>query len=418
MGLLGLFYGLGDSFFVHPLLARLPLFDTFRSPVRLAMYFVLGGTLLAGVGLERVIRGDEQSIRGGNSEGPLKRVALVVGGIVAFFGLLTVTGVLPSSLSAPATVAARVASTGMAALLIGGVTAGIAWAGLQHKLPATGAAVALVLLGTIDLFIFGAEQNTGSESMNPELVYQTSDRQYANFKVAPPEKLFRLKMREGGMALMPRNQGPYSGIMLFEGYNPLLLKRRVPPAWSPQKAFDFMNIKYDVAVDPATGGGGIVERPSAYPHARMLYDLKVGSTEQVLGWLKDSTIDYGKTVLLEKEPAIRPDGSGSGTAAITRYDAREIDVKVTTDKPGILVLSEVWYPAWKVQLDGNDAELLTADYSLRGVAIPAGTHTVTMRYESGSFSAGMWITIATTLLAVAGVVLMRKKSREGDEETE
>jgi hypothetical protein len=178
-----------------------------------------------------------------------------------------------------------------------------------------------------------------------------------------------------------------------------------------------MNIKYDVAVDQKTGGAGIVERPTAYAHARMLYDARVGSTEQVLGWLKDSTIDFGRTVLLEKEPTQKPDGSGTGTATISRYDASEIEVKVTTDKPGILVLSEVWYPAWKVQLDGADTEMLIADYSLRGVAVPAGTHTVTMRYESGAFSAGMWVTIATTLVAVAGVVLvgMRRKQTEPDE---
>lgn len=318
-------------------------------------------------------------------------------------------------LGAPAAVASHVATSGVAALLIGAITAAIAWAGLRRKLPGTGAAVALLLLAVIDLFFFGVDQNAAPESQNPELVYRANDQQFVSFKASPPEQIFRLKMREAGYMMMPRNQGPYSGIMLFEGYNPLLLQRRVPPAWSPQKAFDFMNIKYEVAVDPGAGSAGIVERPSAYPHARMLYDVRVGSTEQVLAWLKDSTIDFGRTVLLEKEPTHKPDGSGSGTAMISRYDAGEIEVKVTTDKPGILLLSEVWYPAWNVTLDGADAELLIADYSLRGVAVPAGTHTVVMRYQSGAFTMGMWITIATSVLAVAGVVLLGMRRRKNEE---
>jgi hypothetical protein len=331
MGLLGLLYGLGESFLVHPVLGRLPLFDTFRSPARLAMYLSLAGALLAGVGLERIIRGDERAIRGDDTDGPLQKVALITGGIIAFFGLLTVAGILPGMLGAPDAVAPRVATTGIAALLIGGITAAIAWAGLRRKLPGTGMAVALLVLGIIDLFIFGVEQNAAPESQNPELVYHSNDQQFVSLKADPPEKLFRVKMREAGVMLMPRNQGPYSEIMLFEGYNPLLLERRVPPAYSPQKAFDFMNIRYDVQVDQAAGRAGMVERPTAYPHARMLYDVRVGTTEQVLGWLKDSTIDFGRTVLLEKEPAHKPDGSGTGTATITRDDAGEIEVKVTTD---------------------------------------------------------------------------------------
>ena len=87
-------------------------------------------------------------------------------------------------------------------------------------------------------------------------------------------------------------------------------------------------------------------------------------------------------------------------------------MSVTTDKPGILLLSEIWYPAWQVTIDGAPAKLLRADYSLRGVAGPAGKHTVTMEYQSGAYRTGMWITLGTLVVAVAGAGLLWVRRRK------
>jgi hypothetical protein len=407
MALVGVLYALGDNFFVHPILARLPLFDTFRMPARLAMYLSLGAAVLAGVGLDRIVRGA--------ADAGLARIALIAGAVIAGVGLLTITGILPGILGAPEQVASMVNGTGAIALLVGGAAAAIAWMRLNGRMAGTVAASLLVLLGAIDLFVFGIGQNT-SET-DPQQSYAQNDAQFARFRAKAPDSLFRLRMRDGGAMLMARNQGPYSGIMLFEGYNPLLLARRVPPAYDPEKAFDFMNIRYSVRADPATQQMGIVERPSAYPHARMLYDVRVTNTEGVLAALKDRSIDFGRTVLLEKDPGIRTDGAGSGTARFTRYDASELELAVRTDKPGILVLSEVWYPAWKVEVDGRPAELLQADYSLRGVALGPGEHRVTMRYESDAFATGRLVTIGSLLVGLVGIALAWMRRRRADEAT-
>ena len=407
MALLGILYALGDSFLVHPILSKFPLFGTFRSPARLAMYLSLGGALLAGAGLERVIRREE-------SGGKLMRTTLVAGGIIVLIGLLTVSGTLAAMFNAPSEAIDAVSRTGIVPLLVGALSVAIIWAVLKGKMPAGGGAVALILLAAIDLFIFGVHQNAGLN--NPQEIYKYNDDQFATFKASPPDKLFRVRMRDRGM-LMQRNQGPYSGIMLFEGYNPLLLERRVPPAATPEKAYDFMNIRYGIQVDPASGAAGLAERPTAYPHARILYDAKMVDTAEAKRLLKSDEVDFTKTVLLENAPGStaqappRLDGAGTGSASITRYEADEIEVKATTDRPGILVLSEVWYPAWKAYIDGAESPIYIADYSLRGIAIPAGAHTVTLRYESSAFSTGMWITLVTLLATLGAIAWTVMKSR-------
>lgn len=412
MALFSLLYALGDSFFLHPIINKLPLFGSFRVPTRMMLFFGLGAALLAGVGLERAIRPDD------DGESPaLMRTTWIAGGIIVLIGLLSVSGVLGGMFNAPAEVAKATGATGITPILIGLGAVAVLWAGLKRKMPGAGVAVALLLLGTIDLFIFGAEQNPSPN--NPEQIYQRNDEQFAMLKAQAPDRLFRVKMRESGAMLMQRNQGPYSQIMLFEGYNPLLLARRVPPAQAAgqpgnyEPAYDLMNIRYAVRVDAATRSAGLAERPTAFPHARMLYDYRVADTAAIKKMLGSGEIDLSKTVLLEKEPSVKPDGTGSGTATISHYDPARIEVGVKTDKAGILLLSEVWYPAWHVYVDGAETELLTGDYSLRAIAVPAGNHTVELRFESSAYSTGKWITIATLLLSIGGAVAMGVRKKRG-----
>lgn len=403
MGLLGLLYGLGDSFFIHPILSKLPLFGTFRSPVRLAMYLSLGGALLGGVGLERVLRGDEAGER-------LAKVVLITGGIIVLIGIMAVGGGIGSpSADIPGEIISATRGTGATAILIGGIAALIAWMSLKGKIAMPVAGGALLLLAIIDLFIFGYDQNASPK--NPRETYDANDRQFTSLKADPPKKIFRVNMRSQYGMLMARNQGPYSGIMLYEGYNPLRLQRRVPPMPTEEGSFDLLNIRYGLQVDSAAGRVGLAERPTALPHARMLYDVHLLDSASVYNQMKEGSVDLRRSVFLEKDPGVKTDGTGNGTAAITAYDAQHIRVDVTTDKPGILVLSEIWYPTWKVIVDDRSSELLAADYSLRGVAIPAGHHTVEMRFESTAFRNGLWITLGTAALSLVGVILLGLRRR-------
>ena len=206
--------------------------------------------------------------------------------------------------------------------------------------------------------------------------------------------------------MMPRNAGPYADIMLYEGYNALRLQRRVPPVGQIERAFDLLNIRYDVRVDSATGGAAFVERPTAFAHARMIYDVRLVDSARAHAMLAAGELDLARSAVVEDDPGIAFDPAGKGDATITRYDAREIEVKVNTDRPGLLLLSEIWYPAWQVTIDGAPAKLLRANHSLRGIAVPAGSHTVALHFESSAFRTGTWVTIASLLVGAVGVAIM------------
>jgi uncharacterized membrane protein YfhO len=65
------------------------------------------------------------------------------------------------------------------------------------------------------------------------------------------------------------------------------------------------------------------------------------------------------------------------------------------ENPGLLVLSDTFYPGWKAYVDGKKATIYPTDLALRSVFLPAGEHTVEFVFSPGSFKLGSAITIAS-----------------------
>ena len=74
-------------------------------------------------------------------------------------------------------------------------------------------------------------------------------------------------------------------------------------------------------------------------------------------------------------------------------------VEAQADRPALLVLTDSWYPGWKATVDGEPTEIERVDYLIRGVPVPAGSHTVEFTYEPASWRAG-WIVSALALLTI------------------
>jgi hypothetical protein len=140
------------------------------------------------------------------------------------------------------------------------------------------------------------------------------------------------------------------------------------------------------------------------PRAWIVHSAKRAKPEEALKLLSSGAVDPGQKALLEREPPdlARPDDPSSDRALVTEYEAGRIQVKTTTGAPGLLVLSEVYYPAWKAYVDGEPAPLYRADYLLRAIPIPTGDHTVELRYESSSLKMG----VAISLFAYAALVAL------------
>lgn len=89
---------------------------------------------------------------------------------------------------------------------------------------------------------------------------------------------------------------------------------------------------------------------------------------------------------------------------------KTVRLRVTGTSGGLLVLLDAYADGWRAQVDGHPARIYPANLAFRAMAIPAGTHTVELRYKPRSVTAGLVLT-SIGWLAVGVLALGSFRSR-------
>jgi hypothetical protein len=97
--------------------------------------------------------------------------------------------------------------------------------------------------------------------------------------------------------------------------------------------------------------------------------------------------------------------AGEGVATITLYDPNEVVLQVEASRAGLLFLSEIYYPAWRAEVDGEPVEIARTNTAFRGVVVPAGSHEVRFRYSTAEFRIGFVVSGLAAAGAIAGLLL-------------
>ena len=152
----------------------------------------------------------------------------------------------------------------------------------------------------------------------------------------------------------------------------------------------------------------LYENTRALPRAWLTSEARSLDPQSMLevirsGKFQDGTVwEPERTALVEGELPEKPQTGSQHSATITRYEPNRIEAATKADTPSILVLSENHYPGWRAYVDGRFVDTLRVDYNLRGVALPAGEHTVALVYRPKSVIVGA----ALSLLGIVGLALM------------
>ena len=100
---------------------------------------------------------------------------------------------------------------------------------------------------------------------------------------------------------------------------------------------------------------------------------------------------------------------------MTAYEPNQLTYDVKSDKGGVLVFSEIYYPGWTATIDGQPAELGRANYVLRALKVEPGQHKVELSFFPQSVSTTetiAWTSLIILLLLLVGIIAWEVKKRK------
>lgn len=99
------------------------------------------------------------------------------------------------------------------------------------------------------------------------------------------------------------------------------------------------------------------------------------------------------------------DAEGTAELRVTESNSR-IEIDVASNKKGILVLADSWYPGWTATVDGVAVDVFPVDLAFRGVEISEDAKQVVFTYDPLSVRYGLYTTLIAGSLAVLWTLVL------------
>jgi hypothetical protein len=183
------------------------------------------------------------------------------------------------------------------------------------------------------------------------------------------------------------------------------------------------------------------QNPGAYPRVWIVHDVLVlphlgandpisvdRRTRQVL--FPDGTPrEFRETAIVETNAKIEfpVDGQARITSTggdqgercqIVTYEPERLKIQVRLQRPGLLVVSDTFYPGWVAEVRSGDGPrvatpILQTNRIMRGVVLPAGAHEIVFAYRPRPFYVGATISAVgwfALLIGFAAGLWRRRKT--------
>jgi hypothetical protein len=254
---------------------------------------------------------------------------------------------------------------------------------------------------------------------------------------------FRVLSLEGNPTVAARPSFHYESLGGYSGaklrlYQDALEQLLLDPATGLPRpnALDLLSVRFVASGRPVPGleavytgdetGFTVYEKRDVLPRAYFVEDTEV-IPDAASTWerLRDPALDLRRQALVAESLDLAPapiDSMSTATVLLRAFTPHEIAWQVDTDRPRLLVVSEVYYPAgWSATIDGAEVPIHRVNYLVRGIVVPAGAHDVQMRFAPRSVRIGYQISLGATLLTYGGMLVLlvvgmsrRKKGEPSD----
>ena len=392
LALAAVVYALGhNSVFQGALYGLVPELDKARSPSAAMVLFQFAGAALAAFGIDEVAA--SWTARGTWILAGFGAVTLAIAEGVIFANRLT----FPAD--------DRVILTAFIALAAAALFA--AWR--RQALTGTQAHVLLVLLLLLELGNTG-QYNFADRSDRNQM--QWLDKIHANDDIAEYlRKQPGFQRAEVAQDAFKANWGAFHGVEMHGGQTASVTTNVLESEFFGLNGHRMWGVAYTIAKSPQpdagnevfSGASGMkVYRRDAFPRAWAVHQLvRVPNiTEGNILVGQDPESFRRKAHTMEQPPPVET-CAGPDTVKLIEHAPDRLVISAEMACNGMVVLSDAFYPGWRARVDHRLARIYEVNVAMRGVAVPRGRHTVTMRYRPVS----VYLGAALSLLGILGALV-------------
>ena len=184
---------------------------------------------------------------------------------------------------------------------------------------------------------------------------------------------------------------------------------------------NMLNTKYFIFPAGQQGQTVPIENPYTFGNAWFIDKIQyVNNANEEIDAI--GQVDLQQTAIVDSKFKEALKGGNEGykdslsTIRLTGYEPNQLIYETSSPKDGVVVFSEIYYPGWTATIDGKPADIARADYILRAMNVPAGKHTIEMRFDPQSLHITEGIAYGAMALLLVGVIILiwiyRKKYSE------
>lgn len=413
---LSLFLALGKNNPLYPFIFRFPGFRSFRIPAQVIFLYVFGMAVVSGIGTDRIFKGNWCTNRG----------FVPFFSLTGLFLLFLVTGLIlfPYDLffhlfrnfaEGPVTHAdldglyVRISASIYQGALLFFCISLLYFLLNRRKIRPRMLHILFPAIVLVDLYLFGAGFIKPYEFKTPakkERIVEAIVGNPSKGRIVTLSNMFRT------------NDGLQHGFASILGYDPLIIKRYAHYILSSQnqkpadhvvnlgsihtpgaKLLKLLHLK------KAVYHNGVVGLEDEIPHAYIVNQAVIKPVDEVLSFMKSAEFDPQKMVVFEPQyQSVLLSSTGEGVSEwsckVREYQNESIRLSVSSDKPGYLILSEIYYPGWQATVDGEKTVIIPGDFLLRVIPLTEGEHEVHLFYLSRPFRIGFILSLLTLVVSL------------------
>ncbi len=155
----------------------------------------------------------------------------------------------------------------------------------------------------------------------------------------------------------------------------------------------------------------VLENPRALPRVFVPESVEMVTNDAVRVQKIESSDFNPRRVAYVESPVSLPTVC-RGTAEITGEIPTRVDISAKMETPGLVVLADLWDSGWHAYLDGKEVGILHANHAVRGVLVPAGSHSLEFRYAPASFAWGLRLAGGAATVLLVWLIFSLRQARK------